>query len=73
VNSDESRESFAICCHGKEPERFDAHRGDGKRFIVRADELLTAFMEPESAIRGISLFHAPCTVKRHSACTKVYD
>jgi hypothetical protein len=22
----------------------DAHRGDGKRFIVRADELLTAFL-----------------------------
>jgi hypothetical protein len=29
----------------------DAHRGDGKRFIVRADEKLTAFMERESAIR----------------------
>jgi hypothetical protein len=29
----------------------DAHRDDGKRFIVRADELLTAFVEVESAIR----------------------
>jgi len=29
----------------------DAHRGDGKRFVVRADEKLTAFMELESAIR----------------------
>jgi hypothetical protein len=29
----------------------DAH-GYGKRFIVRADELLTAFMELESAIRS---------------------
>jgi len=29
----------------------DAHR-DGPRFIVRADELLTAFLELESAIRG---------------------
>jgi hypothetical protein len=28
----------------------DAHRGDGKRFVVRADEVLTAFMELESAI-----------------------
>jgi hypothetical protein len=27
----------------------DVHR-DGKRFIVRADELLTAFLELESAI-----------------------
>jgi hypothetical protein len=25
-----------------------AHRGDGKRFVVRADEKLTAFMELES-------------------------
>ena len=27
----------------------DAHC-DGKRFVVRADEMLTAFLEPESAI-----------------------
>jgi hypothetical protein len=30
----------------------DAHRDDGKRFVVRADELLTAFVELESAIRA---------------------
>ena len=30
----------------------DAHRGDGKRFIVRADEILTAFMELESLSAG---------------------
>jgi len=30
----------------------DAHRGDGKRFVGRADEKLTAFVELESAIRG---------------------
>jgi hypothetical protein len=28
----------------------DAHRDDGKRLVVRADEKLTAFMELESAI-----------------------
>jgi len=28
----------------------DANRGDGQRFIVRADEKLTAFVELESAI-----------------------
>jgi hypothetical protein len=28
----------------------DAHRGDGKRFVVRADEKLTAFLELESTI-----------------------
>jgi hypothetical protein len=27
----------------------DAHRGDGKRYVVRVDELLTAFLELESA------------------------
>ena len=30
----------------------DAHRDDGKRFIVHADEKLTAFVELEAAIRG---------------------
>jgi len=28
----------------------DAHRDDRKRFVVRADEKLTAFMELESAV-----------------------
>jgi len=28
----------------------DAHRDDGKRFVVRADEKLTAFLELEAAI-----------------------
>ena len=28
----------------------DAHRGDGKHFVVRADEKLTAFVELEAAI-----------------------
>jgi len=30
----------------------DAHRGDGKRFVVQADEKLTAFLELEFAIRA---------------------
>jgi hypothetical protein len=30
----------------------DEHRDDGQRFIVRADEKLTAFLELESAIRA---------------------
>jgi hypothetical protein len=29
----------------------DAHRGDGKRYVVHADEKLTAFIELEVAIR----------------------
>jgi len=28
----------------------DAHRDDGRRFIVRADEKLTAFLELERAV-----------------------
>ena len=30
----------------------DTHRADGKRFVVRADEKLTAFLELEAAIDG---------------------
>ena len=29
----------------------DAHRDDGKRFVVRADEKLTAFMELEAVVK----------------------
>ena len=32
----------------------DAHRGNGKRFVVHVDEKLTAFLELESAIRASS-------------------
>lgn len=28
----------------------DAHRGDGKRFVLRADEKLTAFLELERVV-----------------------
>jgi hypothetical protein len=34
----------------------DAHRGDGKRFVVHADEKLTAFLELEAAIRQRGFF-----------------
>jgi hypothetical protein len=39
----------------------DAHRGDGKRFVVRADEKLTAFLELETAIAGFRLSVAALT------------
>jgi hypothetical protein len=32
----------------------DAHRDDGKRFVVRADEKLTAFPELESTLRTVT-------------------
>jgi hypothetical protein len=34
------------------PNDLDAHRGDGKRFVARADEMLTAFLELEAAIQA---------------------
>jgi hypothetical protein len=34
----------------------DAHRDDGKRFVLRADEKLIAFVEVETASRGCGLF-----------------
>jgi hypothetical protein len=40
----------ALDAHGHTIWTVDAHRGDGKRFVVRADEKLTALLEPESAI-----------------------
>jgi hypothetical protein len=30
----------------------DAHRGDGKRFVVHAEEKMTVFVDLESAMRG---------------------
>ena len=33
----------------------DAHHDDGKRFVVHADEKLTAFVELESAIHACGL------------------
>jgi hypothetical protein len=30
----------------------DAHRGDGKRFVVSADEKMTAFLELERVTRN---------------------
>jgi len=33
----------------------DAHRGDGKRFVVRADEMLTAFVELLRAIHEFAV------------------
>jgi len=33
----------------------DAHRDDGKRLVVRADEKLTAFLELEAEIRKLEL------------------
>jgi len=44
------KSALAIDSNGRTIWIADAHRGDGKRFVVRADEKLTAFLELESAI-----------------------
>jgi hypothetical protein len=36
----------------------DAHRDDGRRFVVHADEIRTAFMELEKAIHEFDLVMA---------------
>ena len=42
----------------------DAHRDDGRRFIVRADEKLTAFVELERQVLTVTFYlesiHAEC-------------
>jgi len=44
----------AIDSNGRTIWIVDAHRGDGKRFVVRADEKLTAFLELEAATRELA-------------------
>ncbi len=43
----------ALDCEGRTIWIADAHRGDGKRFIVRADEKLIAFVELESWVPSV--------------------
>ena len=42
-----------VDCKGRTIWVADAHRDDGRSFIVRADEKLTAFLELEAAIRAV--------------------
>jgi hypothetical protein len=53
---------LAIDSNGRTIWIADAHRDDGKRFIMRADEKLSAFLQLESAIRAgtaIATRHGP--------------
>ena len=45
----------ALGCDGRTIWIADAHCDDGKRFIVRADELLTAFLELQRAIHEFAV------------------
>jgi len=42
----------AVDCGGRTTWIVDAHRDDGKRFVARTEEKLTAFVELESKIRA---------------------
>jgi hypothetical protein len=45
----------ALDCEGRTIWIVDAHRDDGKRFIVHADDKLTAFLELETAIHEFAV------------------
>jgi hypothetical protein len=45
---------LAIDSNGRTIWIVDAHRGDGKRVVVHADEKLTAFLELEAAVEPFS-------------------
>ena len=50
----------------------DAHRDDGKRFVVQPEERLTAFLELEAAIRDLpvsradALLNATAQARKHT-------
>jgi hypothetical protein len=63
----------AIDSNGRTIWIVDAHRDDGKRFVGRAEEKLTAFIELESAIRigsrsGFCRLHARVQRLTHGQC-----
>jgi hypothetical protein len=39
----------------------DAHRGDGKRYVVHADEKLSAFVELEREVLSVMFYLASVT------------
>ena len=61
----------AVDSHGPTIFVVDAHRGDGQRFIVREDEMLTAFVELESqlAVKGMAFSERAC----FRAFSRIYD
>jgi hypothetical protein len=47
---------FAIDSQGRTLWIVDAHRNDGRRFIVRADEKLSAFLELEREVLTVTFY-----------------
>ena len=46
----------AVDSQGRTTWIVDAHRDDGRRFVVHADELLTAFIELERQVLTMTLY-----------------
>ena len=46
----------AVDSYGRTTWIVDAHRGDGRRFIVRADEILSAFVELEREVLTVTFY-----------------
>jgi hypothetical protein len=46
----------AVDCEGRTIWIVDAHRDDGRRFIVRADEKLSAFVELERQVLTVTFY-----------------
>jgi hypothetical protein len=46
----------AVDCEGRTIWIVDAHRGDGRRFIVTADEKLSAFVELERQVLTVTFY-----------------
>jgi hypothetical protein len=49
--------SQRLILRDEQSEFADAHRDDGKRFVLRADEKLTAFLELERVMRRSNVFN----------------
>jgi hypothetical protein len=46
----------AIDCEGRTIWIVDAHREDGRRFVVHSDEILTAFVELEREVLTVTFY-----------------
>jgi hypothetical protein len=64
----------AVDSNGRTTWIADAHRDDGKRFIVSADEKLTAFLELESQLsketQSIPSVHSPRKLSERTGKTR---
>jgi len=62
-----------VICHPAIKGDPSASLSDGKRFVARADEKLSAVVEPEAAIREIFQFHASMHCQATQCRRRKYD